>query len=104
MTIPQRGEVWRADLGMVAKVRPVLVLSVPFGERDYALFHVVPHTTAVRGSQFEAAVNVPWLERGVFNIQGSQSVPRSNLLRLLGTLKREEILLIEESFRRWLQL
>ena len=104
MSVPQRGEVWRADLGMVAKVRPVLILSVPFGEYDYALFHVVPHTTAVRGSQFEVSLDVPWLERGVFNIQGSQSIPRHNLLRHLGSLSAPQIELVEASMRRWLLL
>jgi mRNA interferase MazF len=29
MQSPQRGEVWFVDLGMAAKVRPALVLSVP---------------------------------------------------------------------------
>ena len=104
MSLPQRGEVWQADLGLAAKVRPVLVLSVPFGERDYALFHIVPHTTSVRSSQFEAAVPVPWLQRGVFNVQGSQSVPRVNLLRRLGTLSSAQLEPVEESFRRWLGL
>jgi mRNA interferase MazF len=102
MNIPQRGEVWLADLGMVAKVRPVLVLSVPFGEHDYALFHVVPHTTSIHGSQFEVTIEVGWLNPGVFNIQGSQSVPRSNLLRRLGRLDDQQIALVEESFTRWL--
>jgi len=104
MKVPRRGEVWLADLGMIAKVRPVLVLNVPFGELDYALFHVVPHTTAIRNSQFEVAVNVPWLATGVFNIQGSLSVPRSNLLRTLGTFTSEQLAPVEKSFRRWLQL
>ncbi len=104
MSLPQRGEVWLCDLGMIAKVRPVLILSVPFGDRDYALFHIVPHTTAVRDSQFEVPSTVSWLHRGVFNIQGSQSVPRSNLLRLLGTLTKDQLAQIEGSFRRWLKL
>ncbi len=104
MSLPQRGEVWLADLGLTAKVRPVLVMSVPFGDRDYALFHVVPHTTAVRGSQFEAAVAVPWLERGVFNVQGSQSVPRAYLLRRLGNLTPDQIHWVGEGFNRWLGL
>jgi mRNA interferase MazF len=104
MNVPLRGQVWLADLGMVAKVRPVLILSTPFADRDYALFHIVPHTTAVRDSQFEVATNVPWLQHGVFNIQGSQSVPRSILLRSLGTLSNDQLTPIEASFRRWLQL
>lgn len=32
MSDPKRSEVWLADLGMADKVRPVLVISVPYGE------------------------------------------------------------------------
>ena len=102
MNLPMRGEVWMADLGMMAKIRPVLVLSVQFGDRDYALFHVVPHTTAVRNSQFEVTIPVPWLKTGVFNIQGSQSIARANLMRLLGTLDQTQLSLIKEAMCRWL--
>ncbi|MGI8965794.1 MAG: type II toxin-antitoxin system PemK/MazF family toxin [Limisphaerales bacterium] len=104
MSLPLRGEVWWCDLGMIAKVRPVLIFSVPFGDNDYALFHIVPHTTAVRNSQFEVPFALSWLQAGVFNIQGSQSVPRSNLLRLLGTLTKDQLTQVEASFRRWLKL
>lgn len=104
MNLPMRGEVWLCDLGLVAKTRPVLVLSVPFSDQDYALFHIVPHTTTVRGSQFEAAVRLPFLKEGVFNIQGSQSVPRNWLLRYMGTLNETQLALVAGSFRRWLQL
>jgi mRNA interferase MazF len=34
MGLPKRGEVWMADLGFAAKVRPVLVVSVPFDDMD----------------------------------------------------------------------
>ena len=104
MSLPARGEVWLCDLGMIAKVRPVLIFSVPFGDRDYALFHIVPHTTAARNSQFEVPLVVSWLQPGVFNIQGSQSVPRGNLIRLLGTLTKDQMAQIEEALRRWLKL
>lgn len=104
MNLPARGEVWLCDLGMVAKVRPVLILSAAFSEHDYALFHVVPHTTAVRGSQFEAAIPLSFLARGVFNIQGSQSVPHTWLLRHLGTLSEDQMTQVEDAFRRWLHL
>jgi mRNA interferase MazF len=30
----QRGDVWLVDLGLAAKVRPCLVLSVPVAEQD----------------------------------------------------------------------
>ena len=42
-----RGEVWLTDLGMVAKVRPCLVLSVEPGTADRVLFTLVPHTTSI---------------------------------------------------------
>jgi mRNA interferase MazF len=104
MSLPLRGEVWLVDLGIAAKIRPVLVLSVPFADKDYALFHIIPHTTAARGSQFEVEVKVPWLEAGVFNIQGSLSVPRPAFIRRLGALGRDQLGPIEDSIRRWLVL
>ena len=48
-----RGEVWLVDLGMVAKVRPCLVISIPARLQDRALVTVVTHTTSARGSRFE---------------------------------------------------
>lgn len=35
-----RGEVWLVDLGMAAKVRPCVVVSVPFADEDRALERV----------------------------------------------------------------
>jgi hypothetical protein len=32
--LPQRGEVWIADLGYAAKRRPCLILSIPIEDRD----------------------------------------------------------------------
>ena len=58
---PLRGEVWLWDLGMVEKVRPALVVSVNYGDRDRALITVVPHTTSLRGSEFEITVPVAFL-------------------------------------------
>ena len=46
MKTPQRGEVWLVDLGMAAKVRPALVMSIPAADVDRALVTIVPHTTA----------------------------------------------------------
>jgi len=46
MANPNRGEVWLVDLGLAAKVRPCLVLSIPFQDEDRALVSVVSHTTS----------------------------------------------------------
>lgn len=67
---PVRGEVWLADLGMAAKVRPCLVISVPPGDDERALFTLVPHTTAVCGTRFECSLQVNFLKVGAFDAQG----------------------------------
>ena len=87
MREPKRGEVWLVDLGMSAKVRPCLVLSVPIEEMDRALVTLVPHTTAVRASRFECALRVPFLREGAFDAQGIVTVPTVKLLRRLGQLQ-----------------
>ena len=51
MAEPRRGEVWMVDLGLAAKVRPCVVLSIPASDQDRALATLVPHTTSIRGSQ-----------------------------------------------------
>jgi len=66
MPILKRGEIWLVDLGLVAKVRPCLVLSVPYGESDRALVTIVPHSTSARSSAFEVAIEVKFLRPGVF--------------------------------------
>lgn len=56
---PGRSEVWLVDLGMVAKVRPCLVLSIPADdENDRVLTTIIPHTTSTRNSRFEVPSNV----------------------------------------------
>jgi mRNA interferase MazF len=65
MAQPERAEIWLADLGLAAKVRPVLVVSVPYSDTDYALICVIPRTTTPRGAQFEVRMQVPGLEPGL---------------------------------------
>src|SRR5437667_8630527 len=78
---PRRGEVWLFDCGMVAKVRPVLVLSVPFTDTDRALATVVFHTTTLRGSRFEVKIQVPFLKEGAFAAQSSATFPIAPAIR-----------------------
>ena len=81
----QRGDVWLVDLGLAAKVRPCLILSVPVAEKDRALITVVAHTTSPRGSRFEVAITTRFLRAGVFDAQNLVTIPRAKLLRKLGT-------------------
>ena len=99
-----RGDVWLADLGMAAKVRPCLVLSVPPGSVDRVLFTLVPHTTSVAGSAFEVHVPLPFLKVGAFDAQGLITVPRPRLIRRLGTLSSTDLALVESAVCSWLGL
>ena len=104
MSLPERGEVWLADLGFAAKVRPVLVVSVPYADSDYALVQVIPHTTQARGAQFEAQFPVAFLQSGAFNVQGMLAVPSAKFLRRLGALAPAQMDEIEATMRHWLGL
>lgn len=99
-----RGEVWLTDLGMTAKVRPCLLLSVRPGPADRVLFTLVPHTTSVAGTAFEVPVPKPFLKPGVFDAQGLVTVPRSRLIRRLGVLSPTELALVETAVHAWLGL
>ncbi len=99
---PARGEVWLFDLGMAAKTRPVLIVSVPPGEVDRAIVTVVPHTTALRGSPFEVPVAVPFLKPGAFLVQGVSTYPQAWALRKLGSLSAEQFQRVMAGLLRWL--
>jgi mRNA interferase MazF len=100
-----RGEVWIVDLGMVAKVRPCLVLSVPTDPQDRVLVSLVPRTTSVQGTRFEVAAQANFLQRGgVFDAQQIVTVPQAKLVRKLGDLPAAQLALVEEGVRCWLGL
>jgi mRNA interferase MazF len=101
---PLRGEVWLFDLGMTAKTRPVLVVSVPYGDVDRAVVTVVPHTTELRGSPWEISVDAPFLQRGAFLIQGVSTYPKIWGIRKLGTLRRDQMEPVMKSLLNWLGL
>ena len=104
MPAPLRGEVWLVDLGMVAKVRPCLVLSMPVGPEDRVLVTLVAHTTSTRGSRFEVPLPVRFLRTGAFDAQSLVTVPQGTLIRKLGTLSSDQLALVEGTVRRWLGL
>ena len=91
----KRGEVWLFDCGMAEKVRPVLILSVPFADTDRAVVTVVFHSTALRGSRFEAKVQIPFLKEGAFIAQSIATYPTTRAIRRLGMLNPEQVALVE---------
>jgi mRNA interferase MazF len=104
MATPKRGEVWLVDLGMVAKVRPCLVLSIVVNDEDRALTTVVPHTTSVRGSRFEVTLPVRFLKAGAFDAQNLVTIPVVKLVRRLGRLSDAQLSDVEAAVRSWLGL
>jgi mRNA interferase MazF len=102
MPSADRGSVWIVDLGMAAKVRPCLILSVPTEPQDRVLVTVVAHTTSVQGTRFEVGANAPFLKSGVFDAQQVLTVPQVKLVRKLGDLKLDQLALVEEAVCRWL--
>jgi mRNA interferase MazF len=101
---PPRGEVWLVDLGLAAKVRPCVVLSVATGDSDRSLVTLVPHTTSVRGSRFEVVVGSRFLKPGAFDAQGLVTVPRDRLVRPIGSLAAIQLQDVENAVRIWLGL
>ena len=90
------------DLGLAAKVRPCLVLSVPALDQDRALATLVPHTTSVRGTRFEVSLKVAFLHAGAFDVQSLVTTPHAKLVRKLGALTTEQLSSVESTVRKWL--
>ena len=89
------------DFGIAQKVRPALIISLPYGDTDRALIGVIPHTTATRGSQFEVPVPMPFLSEGAFLVQGIQAVPPKYFLRRLGVLTAKQLGQVERALLYW---
>ena len=104
MNEPQRGEVWMVDLGMAAKVRPCLVISIGAADQDRALATLVPHTTSARNSRFEVAVKVSFLREGVFDAQSLVTIPHAKLVRKIGKLPVTQLVEVERAVAKWLGL
>jgi len=99
-----RGEIWQIDLGMVAKPRPALILSVPAGDTERALVTYVPRTTSLRGTQYEVPHKGRGFDDGAFDAQGLGSVPHAKLMRRIGVLDTHTLTEVEGAVRSWLGL
>src|SRR5881628_970417 len=104
MNEPRRGEVWMVDLGMAAKVRPCLVISIGATEQDRALATLVPHTTSARNSRFEVKIKVSFLREGVFDAQTLVTIPHAKLVRKIGNLSVMQLAEVERTVAKWLGL
>jgi len=102
MNEPRRGEVWMVDLGMAAKVRPCLVMSIGATEQDRDLATMVPHTTSARNSRFEVKLKVSFLREGVFDAQSLVTIPHAKLVRKIGNLPVTQLAEVERAVAKWL--
>jgi mRNA-degrading endonuclease toxin of MazEF toxin-antitoxin module len=103
---PLPGEVWFAELGMVEKSRPVVVLAYPDGGDARSLVIVAPLTSQLRGQRGEVDLGKPrWLPKhSAVNVQGMASFDRHKLARKLGSLTSEQYAQVKAALRDLLHL
>ncbi len=104
MPAAYRGEIWLIDLGLAAKTRPALILSVEPLDHERALVTYVPRTTSLRGTRFEVNQQGRGFDPGAFDAQGIGSVPNAKLMRRLGVLDSPTLSQVETAVKAWLGL
>ena len=102
--LANRGEIWLIDLGMTAKQRPCLILSVTFDDNERALVTYVPRTTSMRGGRFEVAHAAPQFKPGALDAQNIGTVPTAWLIKPLARINDGTLKQVEASVRLWLGL
>ena len=102
--IPERGEIWLADLGRVQKVRPVLVLSIAYKDDERAVVTFVSRTTSLRETDYEVVHHAPRFDDGAFDAQGINSLPDVQLIRRLGICDAGTMFKVEAAVKHWLGL
>lgn len=100
------GEVWFAELGMIEKSRPVLVLAVPAPHDARALVIVAPLTSQIRGMRGEVDLGKPrWLPKpSAVNVQGLTSFDPGKLSRRMGSLAEAQFESVRTALRDILKL
>jgi mRNA interferase MazF len=100
------GDVYLVDLGIVAKVRPMVVVSRHDPDAPRALSLCVPFTTKNRGSKYEVAISASSFlrEPSWANVQGTMAVGDEKLLRRLGKLTATQYSEVKTALRYALDL
>ena len=99
-----RGEIWMIDLGLAAKARPAVILSIQFTGNEKAVVSYVARSTQRRGGRFEVEHQAPHFASGVFDAQNIGTVPVAKLIRQLGHLPKDKLYQVERAVRLWLGL
>ena len=106
MTGFKRGDVVLVDLGMAAKVRPCVVISVSNPDSQRNMSVVVPMTTEIRGGECEIQFPKPvWLrQESVVNVLGIAGVDNAKIERRLSAFPADKMPEIESVLKRVLGL
>ena len=91
MPVITKGDVWMVDFGIVAKVRPALLLTGHPTDDELDVVTVLLHTTSLRGNRWELNIPKPFLKPGAFHLQQVQTVSTVKLERRLGALNDAEM-------------
>jgi mRNA interferase MazF len=102
--IAQRGEIWLIDLGLIQKVRPVLILSRHYKDQERTLVSYVVRTTSKRGTEYEVPHSALKFLEGVFDAQSISTVPDVQLIRRLTVCDPDTLAKVESALQRWLGL
>lgn len=100
------GEIYLVDLGVVAKVRPAVVVSRYDPDSPRALAILVPLTTENRGSVYEVSLGKPrFLNKNSWaNVQGMMAVGHERMIRPLGAVSAIQLSQIKAAIRHALDL
>lgn len=106
MTSFNRGDDVVVDLGMAAKVRPCVVVSVGQPDRLRNMSVVVPMTTEMRGGECEVRFPKPaWLrQESVINVPGIAGVDNAKIERRISAFPADKMVEIESVLKRLLGL
>ena len=101
-----RGDVVTVDLGMAAKVRPCVVISVSNPDSLRNMSVVVPMTTDIRGGECEIRFSKPpWLrQESVVNVLGIAGVDNAKIERRISAFPADKMSEIESVLKRLLRL
>jgi mRNA-degrading endonuclease toxin of MazEF toxin-antitoxin module len=105
-TVPQPGEVWFVDLGIVGKPRYALVLAAQTDAR-LAMASVVLITRQFDETPYEVRLpRVPWLrEQSYINVQSIQPVKFTEFVRKApGKFDARVVRGVEAALKSWLKL
>ena len=93
MTAFNRGDVVVVDLGMAAKIRPCVVVSIGQPDHQRNMSVVVPMTTDIRGGECEIRfAKPPWLkEESVINVLGIAGVDNSRIERRIAAFSADKM-------------